>query len=292
MLKGWQIQGKPLISVGLPTYNKASYLRQTIETILNQSFRNFELIISDDESQDDSMSICEEFSLHDSRVRLFKQDHNLGMIENFDFVLNKSRGKYFIWISGDDFIDQNWLDVLLKGMSEEVVISFGRLVEISKEGKITKVRRLMQFRGPLLVRVMKMYWSSGVECNFLHGLARTEYVKSMGGLNTLKHAGLGFDRLYAWQSLQQGFLVSNDGSNIYKRDSINNWHIQSLPLHKLALHAILPAVPIQRVLLLHTVRLCPSVELLLMIMFVPRCIYALILWYLKGISFILGRLFY
>jgi len=238
------------------------------------------------------MSICEEFSLHDSRVRLFKQDHNLGMIENFDFVLNKSRGKYFIWISGDDFIDQNWLDVLLKGMSEDAVISFGRLVEISKKGKITKVRRLMQFRGPLLVRVMKMYWSSGAACNFLHGLARTEYVKSMGGLNTFKHAGLGFDRLFAWQSLQHGFLVSNDGANIYKRDSINNWYIQSLPLHKLALHAILPAVPIRRVLLLHTVRLCPSVKLLLIIMFVPRCIYALILWYLKGISFILGRLFY
>lgn len=284
-------KGNPLVSVGLPSYNKASYLRQTIESILDQSFRDFELIISDDKSDDDSMSICKEFVEHDNRIRFFKQDRNLGMIENFDFVLSKARGKYFIWISGDDFIDPNWLEVLLRGMSEQSAISFGRLVEISKKGEITKVRQLMQFRGPLMVRATKMYWSNGAECSFLHGLTRTEYVRSIGGLNTFRQGGLAFDRLFSWQSLQHGFLTSSDGTNLYKRDSINNWHIQKLPYRKLVLHAIFPFIPIRRVFLLHTIKLSAFVRIVLMLMFVPRCVYALILWYSKGISFASSRLF-
>jgi len=83
------------VSIGMPVYNGSAYIRRALDSLLSQSFEDFELIISDNVSTDDTRDICQEYERNDPRVRYIRQKKNLGPIRNFDFVLNQSKGEYF-----------------------------------------------------------------------------------------------------------------------------------------------------------------------------------------------------
>ena len=78
------------ISIGLAIYNQEKNIVKCIQSILSQTHVNFELLISDDCSTDDTISICEDFSKKDKRIKLFKQRKNLGVSDNFYFVFRKT----------------------------------------------------------------------------------------------------------------------------------------------------------------------------------------------------------
>jgi glycosyltransferase involved in cell wall biosynthesis len=92
----------PRLSIGLPVYNGENYVRECVDSILNQTFEDFELIISDNASTDSTSEICREYAARDSRVRYYRQPTNLGCARNSNFVFAESRGEYFKWISHDD----------------------------------------------------------------------------------------------------------------------------------------------------------------------------------------------
>ena len=83
-------RGLPLVSIGMPVYNGVDVLGCAIESVLSQSFRNFELIISDNASTDGSEALCRGFAANDSRIRYIRQSANLGAIGNFRFVLDEA----------------------------------------------------------------------------------------------------------------------------------------------------------------------------------------------------------
>lgn len=97
------------LSIGFPVYNGEKYLKNRLDSILSQTFKNFELIISDNASDDDTQRICMEFVNKDQRIRYHRQTENIGMINNFKFVLKISRGKYFVWASVDDVWESEFL---------------------------------------------------------------------------------------------------------------------------------------------------------------------------------------
>jgi glycosyltransferase involved in cell wall biosynthesis len=90
------------------------YIRDALESLVSQSFANFELIISDNCSTDSTWSIVSEFALLDERINIYRQPHNIGVIGNYEYVLEKSKAKYFMWAPHDDIWDKNWLNVLIK----------------------------------------------------------------------------------------------------------------------------------------------------------------------------------
>ena len=92
----------PTVSIGMPVYNGASYLRAALDSILSQSFADFELIISDNASVDNTGCICLEYARMDNRIRYIRQESNIGAFKNFQFVLRESVGKYFMWAAVDD----------------------------------------------------------------------------------------------------------------------------------------------------------------------------------------------
>jgi len=280
---------EPLITVGMPSYNKAPYLSEAIESILAQSYTNFELVISDDRSSDGSAEICAAYAQRDSRVRFVSQPDNLGMIANFDFVLNEAKGEYFMWFSADDRVDPNWLETCLKACDEGGVIGFGQVADVRQDGSIKRRYPLSSVTGSRLSRICSLYWTMLQECNMLHGVTRTERVRKMGGLRPYAFAGIAFDFLYVWDSALQGELIAKPCAWLYKRDSINNGLIQRAGRGSLLLHALWPAVPIRRVLLFHRTRLPLRYMLVLALMFFPRCAYALMKWYAKGYNMIARR---
>ena len=107
-----------LVSIGLPTYNRVGLLRRAIDALLAQTYKNFELIISDNYSSDDTQKLCERYAAGDKRIRYIRQKENIGMIANSRFVLQEARGEYFMWACDDDWWGPRFIEVLKNGLDQ------------------------------------------------------------------------------------------------------------------------------------------------------------------------------
>lgn len=115
---------QPKISVCIPTYNYGRYISEAIESVLNQSFTDFELLVADDSSSDSTDEILQKYAAQDSRVRYIRHDINKGMVENWNFCLREARGKYIKFLFGDDFFPSTQtLDKMLNAMETDESIS-------------------------------------------------------------------------------------------------------------------------------------------------------------------------
>ena len=94
----------PRISVLIPTYRYAGYLREAIDSVLAQDFADFELLVSDDCSGDGTAEILREYTAHDPRVRAHVHPANVGMVQNWNWCLRESRGEFVKYVFGDDLL--------------------------------------------------------------------------------------------------------------------------------------------------------------------------------------------
>lgn len=94
----------PCVSIGLPVYNGARYLRAALEGVLAQSFGDFELIVVDNASTDDTGEICRARAAADQRVRYLRNPENVGSLRNFNLAFEQARGRYFKWAAADDVV--------------------------------------------------------------------------------------------------------------------------------------------------------------------------------------------
>lgn len=99
----------PAVSIGMPVYNGAQYIREALDSLLTQTFTDFELIISDNASSDATQVICEEYAQRDSRIRYVRQSENKGAAENFRFVLDCAQADLFMWAAYDDLWAPDYL---------------------------------------------------------------------------------------------------------------------------------------------------------------------------------------
>lgn len=97
------------VSIGFPVYNGEKFIRNALDSILSQTYRDFELIISDNASTDSTSNICHEYALIDKRIRYIRQNNNMGIVWNFNFVLKQSNKEYFVWASSDDLWHNEFL---------------------------------------------------------------------------------------------------------------------------------------------------------------------------------------
>lgn len=104
---------KAQISVIVPIYRIEAYLPQCVESLLNQSFQDFELILVDDGSPDGCPEICDAYAEKDSRVRVIHKE-NGGLVSARKEGLRQARGKYIAFVDGDDWVDNYYLDILYK----------------------------------------------------------------------------------------------------------------------------------------------------------------------------------
>jgi glycosyltransferase involved in cell wall biosynthesis len=99
----------PCVSIGLPVYNRERYVRETLDSLLAQTFEDFELIISDNASTDGTEDICREYASKDRRIHYYRNDENMGASWNFNRVFELAVGKYFKWAASDDICAPNYL---------------------------------------------------------------------------------------------------------------------------------------------------------------------------------------
>lgn len=106
----------PLITVGLPVYNSERFIRQSLDSLLGQTYKDFVLVISDNASTDSTADICRQYAAADSRVRYSRNDDNIGNPRNFNRVANLATTRYLKWSTADDFWDPTFLERALEVM--------------------------------------------------------------------------------------------------------------------------------------------------------------------------------
>lgn len=174
----------PIVTIGMPVHNGARYIREALDSVLIQTFRDYELIISDNASDDDTESICMDYRSKDPRIRYVRQKHNLGAHNNFNFVTQNARGHLFTWLAHDDILEPAFLEKTVQFMSDNpnavlVASDFGL---IDQDGAPTGVEHLISIRQQIawenrISEFFKYPISNVFFC--IYGLTRTEACKSV-----------------------------------------------------------------------------------------------------------------
>jgi glycosyltransferase involved in cell wall biosynthesis len=179
------MQSKPKMSIGMPIYNGERFLREAMDSLLAQTFSDFELIISDNASTDMTGSICREYAEKDNRIKYIRQHENIGPLANFQFVLDAAVGDYFMWAAADDKWDATWIEKLLPISATNQCIATGVFMPIDSAGvEISHPAngRKLVFSGSRMYRRLKFYLEPGVlgKGNPMYGIMPTPILKSIG----------------------------------------------------------------------------------------------------------------
>jgi len=129
------MQDSPLVTIAIPTFNRAAYLMQAIESALGQTFGNIEVLISDNASTDNTQTVIWLALDADSRVRSLTQASNLGMVGNWNACLAAARGDYFLLLSDDDLLEPDAVELLISGLANRHSrIVYGKVIYIGERG--------------------------------------------------------------------------------------------------------------------------------------------------------------
>jgi len=108
-----------LVTIGLPVYNGESTVAAAIRSVLDQQYERLELVISDNASQDGTEEICRDHARSDARVSYHRQRENIGLLNNFRYVVNHAGGDYFKWLGDDDWIHPSFISRCADALSAE-----------------------------------------------------------------------------------------------------------------------------------------------------------------------------
>ncbi|HII4470450.1 TPA: glycosyltransferase family 2 protein [Clostridium perfringens] len=139
---------QPLISVIIPVYNVEEYLERCVQSVLNQTYKNLEIILVDDESKDSSGILCDKLALQDTRIKVVhKKNQGLGMARNTG--MKYAMGDYISFIDSDDYINSSTYEELLKALKEyDDAIYFGHIRVIdSNELPVGTIPKQLSYSG-------------------------------------------------------------------------------------------------------------------------------------------------
>ena len=128
----------PRVSIGMPVYNGERYLEEALDSILAQSFDDFEVVISDNASTDRTEEICRAYAQKDERIRYVRMRENCGVIENFNNVFRLSVGDYFKWAASDDVCERDYLRKAVEMLDRDpsIVLVWARTLGIDEYGTV------------------------------------------------------------------------------------------------------------------------------------------------------------
>lgn len=134
---------KPLVSVIIPAYNASRFIGETIESILNQTYENIEIVIIDDNSTDDTFKIAKEYKNKNPRISVYRNKNNLGIGANRSKGIKLSKGEYICWQDSDDiaFKDRVASQVEYLQAHKDVGVVGGFLEFMTEDGKTLKTRK-------------------------------------------------------------------------------------------------------------------------------------------------------
>ena len=179
-----EMHNSPRVSIGMPVYNGERYLGEALNSLLAQTFDDFELIICDNASTDKTGQISRSFAARDARIRYFRNSENLGAAQNYRRTFKLSSGEYFRWANCDDLFAPNSLECCVKVLDQKpsIILTYPKTKFIDDKGQIISTcKDELQVISPKASR------------RFFHTIARLGYVNAIYGLmraHVLRQTGL------------------------------------------------------------------------------------------------------
>jgi glycosyltransferase involved in cell wall biosynthesis len=170
----------PRVSIGLPVFNGERFLEETLGSLLSQTYPDFELIISDNASTDQTEAICRAYAAKDRRVLYSRYEKNLGAARNYNRVFELSRGEYFKWAAADDLCAPNFLQQCVDTLDREpqAVVCYAKTKIIDECGKILcGDNNSLNLQSPVARQRFLQFLRAVGECNAVFGLIRSAALK-------------------------------------------------------------------------------------------------------------------
>jgi glycosyltransferase involved in cell wall biosynthesis len=167
---------RPTVSIGMPVYNGADYIRFAIESLLAQTYSDFELLIVDNASTDDTAEICREYAGQDKRMKYIRNVSNIGAAANFSKTFKLSSGEYFKWAAHDDIHAPGYLQRCIEQFekNEDLVLCHTDVDVVDKNGTSLRIERLGNrgLQSKNTVRRFSALLADDVKCYEVFGLIR------------------------------------------------------------------------------------------------------------------------
>lgn len=174
---------EPKVSIGLPVHNGERYLEETLDCLLEQTFEDFEIIISDNASDDGTSAICQSYARRDGRVRYHRNELNLGAGPNFNRTFELARGEYFKWQAHDDLLEPTYLEkcVAMLDADPTAVLCQAGISQIDEHGRSVRPVHipLVGTDSPSPSRRFARSVLASHSCRDIFGLIRSEALRGM-----------------------------------------------------------------------------------------------------------------
>jgi len=185
----------PRVSIGVAVYDGERFLPQTLDSLLAQTYTDFELVICDNCSTDRTEQICRSYAERDARIRYYRNTSNIGAPRNFNRAFELSRGEYFKWAGADDLCAPEMVErcVAVLDQRPEVVLTYPKTRLIDENGAAVNDyddRLDLQFETPHK-RLSHLLWNIRM-CNAVFGLTRSNALRRTRLFGTYSNADLAF----------------------------------------------------------------------------------------------------
>lgn len=171
----------PLVSVGIPTYNRAEGLVRAVASVQRQNYPRLEILISDNASTDATQEVCQKLAEGDDRIRYFRQPKNLGPIPNFAFLLENGAGTFFMWVADDDTIEPDIVPRYVRFLeqhADHVLVS--GTIRYWDQGSVFKTESGFTFEQDAAPERIADFFGKVMAGGIFHGLLRREVALDVG----------------------------------------------------------------------------------------------------------------
>ncbi|MEM8898718.1 MAG: glycosyltransferase family A protein [Bacteroidota bacterium] len=169
---------KPLVTIGIPTYKGSENIPLAIESLMKQDYQNLEILISDNCSPDNTEEVCRALAEKYPQIRYVRQENNLGAIPNFNYVLHHAKGKYFMWLSDDDWLQENIVSTYVDFLenNQDYALVSGKILYWEGE-EITYCEEALSFEEEKGIERAAKYYAIWKQGAIVYGLMRTDWAQ-------------------------------------------------------------------------------------------------------------------
>ena len=205
----------PTVSIGLAVFNGEKYLAKAIDSILAQTYRDFELIICDNASSDRTEEICRQYAGKDPRIRYYRNAQNIGGVNNENRVFELSQGKYFRLTAHDDMLAPELIakSVLVLEQNPQIILCYSDIVVIDSEDKHLKIINSSVGSQKQPYQRFRKLASKEHRCEATYALTRTNVLKAVGPQHNYSDS----DRTFLAELSLFGRFYKIDEPLFYKR---------------------------------------------------------------------------
>lgn len=174
-----------LVTIGMPVRNERKFISRTIEDILNQTFGDFVLLVSDNASEDGTYEILQSYAQKDRRIRVLRHSKNMGSIENFRFVRDLADSTFFMWSAGHDRYDRTFIEKCVRKFETadpDTVLVFPKIQLVYEDDSRGRVYNYEKYDTQRIDDPLKRYFHVSFnvrDLRIIYGLWRTEVIKKI-----------------------------------------------------------------------------------------------------------------